>query len=931
MALPISCTGCPLSTNPACGRFTSVEGKGGFGVLIVGEASGEAEASEGLPFRPSAPAGSVLDKAIRRQGWTRDQFWITNVVRCRPPRNWLEGAPWQDDAIAHCRSNLDEVIARLKPRAIVTLGSVPTRELTGLSGPKQTITYLRGYTLPSRYGVPVIPAFHPSFLARGKMSYLGMLMQDLARAVTVAQQGLSAVTDHASVVRCETSLEALIDLYHQARQDPELLIAYDLETTSSAGEDEDKILEFSRDDAVEDSDSEEVEEPELDSSALDTSRASIRTVQFAIAPDWGVEVPWQPGFIEVARDILALPNPKAAHNGWLFDSPILARHGAPVTGRNDDTLWMFHAIQPELPANLQAVTSFYAPDLPPWKHLAASSATIYGVYDVIAVWRIMQRLPADLGRKSLWKGYDELTLGFRPVLESMERRGIPVSPSRLRELRQWLNEEIARMQLQIVEAIPRELLPLAPKGGYKTLPADVKDVAREIAVELGLPVTGTKALKLADLDALVRADADRIARVVAATGCELRPIDGVDRWVRPQPFNVRSSPQLLAYLKFKKYPIPTKFKDGKETTGDKELERLAAKTKDPVLTLVREIRATSKLRDSYTGKDGEALGGWNPGADGRLRATFTFATANWQLAARNPNVLTLPKRRKDLARRFRSTLAAEPGHQMVELDMRAFHARTLGLEAADADYMRLADLDIHSFVAGHLVKWPGIETCLTLPDDDLRAFLGEIKAAHKAVRDFKAKPTILGVGFGMGARRLYFENRDSLKGEAEARALLQLLRDLFPKVFRWQEEVVDLADRQGYLISRWGAIRWFWDVYTWRRDSFGQWQKAGSKDAEKAKSFLPANDAHGMLRFKILEMERRGWNDRYGLINIVHDAVWFHCPTPLVDECLSEVSQWLMAPVPQLAHPDVCPEGFTCAVEATVGPSLGEMEEVKLC
>lgn len=270
---------------------------------------------------------------------------------------------------------------------------------------------------------------------------------------------------------------------------------------------------------------------------------------------------------------------------------------------------------------------------------------------------------------------------------------------------------------------------------------------------------------------------------------------------------------------------------------------------------------------------------------------------------------------------------AEPGHKLVELDYTAFHARTLGLAAQDAAYMKLAAMDIHSFVAGHMIKYPGIETALTLSDGDLKQLLEEIKSKHKNVRNFKAKPAILGIGFKMGKRRLYYENRDSYESEAEAGKLISLLHELFPNVFKWQDAICEKADKDGRLINSWGACRRFWDVMKWtRRD--GQWVKSTGRDAEKATAYLPSSNAHFMLRDKLLQANSQGWLDRYGLINVIHDAVLFHCPTNLVDECVHNIKALMEAPVLQMADLKVAPAGFTCGAEAMVGSDWSNMEEV---
>ena len=79
----------------------------------------------------------------------------------------------------------------------------------------------------------------------------------------------------------------------------------------------------------------------------------------------------------------------------------------------------------------------------------------------------------------------------------------------------------------------------------------------------------------------------------------------------------------------------------------------------------------------------------------------------------------------------------------------------------------------------------------------------------------------------------------------------------------------------------------------------------------------------------MLQADENGWLDRYGFINPVHDALWFLCPDQYVDECLSEMKAHLESPVPQLADPIVCPDGFVCKVDGAIGKNLGEMEEIK--
>jgi len=108
------CTRCPLHK----GRTLTVPGEGSplTDVLLVGEGPGAREDATGRPF--VGPAGQLLDELLRSVGWAREQVFIANVVKCRPPAN----RDPEPDEIAACRPYLDRQEEALDPAVIVTLG-----------------------------------------------------------------------------------------------------------------------------------------------------------------------------------------------------------------------------------------------------------------------------------------------------------------------------------------------------------------------------------------------------------------------------------------------------------------------------------------------------------------------------------------------------------------------------------------------------------------------------------------------------------------------------------------------------------------------------------------------------------------------------------------------------------------------------------------
>ncbi|RMD64109.1 MAG: uracil-DNA glycosylase [Planctomycetota bacterium] len=125
-------------------------------LMFVGEAPGAEEDRTGRPF--VGRAGQLLDKMIQAMGLTRDQVYIANVLKSRPPNN---ATPTAEEA-AKCGPYLLEQIRIIEPEVIVTLGR-PAAQL--LLKTKEPMGRLRGVWREYE-GVPVMPTFHPAFLLR---------------------------------------------------------------------------------------------------------------------------------------------------------------------------------------------------------------------------------------------------------------------------------------------------------------------------------------------------------------------------------------------------------------------------------------------------------------------------------------------------------------------------------------------------------------------------------------------------------------------------------------------------------------------------------------------------------------------------------------------------------------------------------------------
>lgn len=148
------CTLCPLHKT----RNKIVPGQGNPHpeLLFIGEAPGADEDRQGLAF--VGEAGQLLTRIIQAMGFTRDEVFIANILKCRPPNN---RTPLPEE-MAACMPFLKAQIRLLKPRVIVALGATAVR---GLLNPSVGITSLRG-TWRKWEGLDVMPTFHPSYLLR---------------------------------------------------------------------------------------------------------------------------------------------------------------------------------------------------------------------------------------------------------------------------------------------------------------------------------------------------------------------------------------------------------------------------------------------------------------------------------------------------------------------------------------------------------------------------------------------------------------------------------------------------------------------------------------------------------------------------------------------------------------------------------------------
>ncbi len=192
----MACTACRLAET----RTNVVFGVGDpeARLMLVGEAPGKNEDLQGEPF--VGAAGSLLDELLAGIGITRQEVYIANVLKCRPPGN---RDPLQDE-IDSCKGFLRSQIRMISPEVVVTLGNFATKLLV----PTEVgITRMRGQRIDWWLGAVLVPTFHPAAALRGSPRVRQDMEEDFRLVREVLDEGPVAGRAHPGVEPEQASLE----------------------------------------------------------------------------------------------------------------------------------------------------------------------------------------------------------------------------------------------------------------------------------------------------------------------------------------------------------------------------------------------------------------------------------------------------------------------------------------------------------------------------------------------------------------------------------------------------------------------------------------------------------------------------------------------------------------------------------------------------
>ncbi|HIG93492.1 TPA: uracil-DNA glycosylase [Candidatus Woesearchaeota archaeon] len=152
-------------------------------ILFIGEAPGATEDKEGIPF--CGMSGQILSELLHSINLSREEIFITNTILCRPENNRNP----EKEEVENCRERLDQLIAIIQPKVIVTIGNFATERILKKKG----ITTLRGKVFPlliAGVDIQVVPVIHPAnYLYNGRNpQLLEQMKQDFQVIASIIQQ-----------------------------------------------------------------------------------------------------------------------------------------------------------------------------------------------------------------------------------------------------------------------------------------------------------------------------------------------------------------------------------------------------------------------------------------------------------------------------------------------------------------------------------------------------------------------------------------------------------------------------------------------------------------------------------------------------------------------------------------------------------------------
>lgn len=442
-------------------------------IMIVGEAPGEQEEARGMPF--VGASGQELDRMLAEAGIARNQCFVTNVVRVRPPGNDLNNfiAARKADitpkhlsvrdkmclpVVAEGISMLAREIGLCRPNVIIALGNVSMWALTGKWG----ITSWRGSQLECdlstglEYTVKVLPAYHPAAILR-QWSWRQILVHDLRRAKVQAESRDIIRRDYSFVIRPDYSTAVgVLHTLHSALASGPLKLSIDIETRAG--------------------------HIACIGIAWSSTQAICIPLMCVERPEgyWSAEDEFN--ILTGIRQVLTHPNCVGIGQNFLYDAQYFHRWLLYHPRIARDTMLGQHVCFSNLPKGLDFLSSMYCEyhvywkdegkEWDPGKH-DEDQYWGYNCKDAVITYEVDEVIQRNTDAMNLRAVHDFQQKLFWPVLRTMNR-GVRPNTALRSEFAMHLMDEIAAREQWIIDVVGHPLNTRSPKQMQEFFYGDLK-------------------------------------------------------------------------------------------------------------------------------------------------------------------------------------------------------------------------------------------------------------------------------------------------------------------------------------------------------------------------------------------------------------------------------------------------------------------------
>jgi len=398
---PDSCIGCPLAHVGE--GYVYGEGPDDAKVLLLGEALGAEEALRGRPF--IGGAGRNLNRFLRKAGIARSELYITNIVRCRPPKN---RAPTPLE-ISECtkRHGLMDFLPQFN--LVVLMGNTALSAICG----KTRITKWRGsvftHKLSNGKTIKVLPTLHPAAIMR-QQDMIPVVVSDFMKIAneSISPDWLMPKQDYI----LDAGAKEIHDLVRAGKP-----ISFDVETNS-----------------------------------LTPSWKSITLLGISNEPGkvFVIRKPYDPLVHAELRILFGSDVLKIGHN-VMFDVSHVEAQQIPVAKPYFDTMLAHHMVLSDVPNDLGFVSSLYT-RIPYWKHTMRQDLAWYNACDVDATFQLYQELSYRIKASGMERPYQTSIDLMRP-LHKMKVRGIRYDTKRALRWSVGLNVRIQQLEKVLAKGV----------------------------------------------------------------------------------------------------------------------------------------------------------------------------------------------------------------------------------------------------------------------------------------------------------------------------------------------------------------------------------------------------------------------------------------------------------------------------------------------